>query len=56
MFGFGWVRIHFGDVFLKSIQVFLWFLVGFMVKWPISSNLDIFGGSTPQRREPHAVA
>ena len=56
MFGFGWVRIHFGDVVLESIQVFLWFLVGFMVKWPKSANLDIFGGPTPQRREPHAVA
>ena len=56
MFGFGWVRIHFGDVFLENIQVFLWFLVGFLVKWPKSANLDIFGGPTLRCRDPYAAA
>ena len=38
MIGFGWVITHFGDVFLESIQVFLWFLVRFVEKGPKREN------------------
>ena len=43
MFGFGWVRTHLGDVFLKSIRVFFWFLVGFLEKRDEISKFGIFG-------------
>ena len=39
MIGFGWVRTHLRDGFLESIQLCLWFLVGFLEKMKKSSKI-----------------
>ena len=49
MFGFGWVRTHLGDVFLKSIRVFFWFLVGFLEKGTKSVSLEFSGSYAAMR-------
>ena len=56
MFGFGWVRIHLGDVFMESMQVFFWFLVRFLVRGTKLEQSGHFRGPTPRRRDPYAAA
>ena len=48
MFGFGWVRIHLGDVFLESIRVFFRFLE----KMEEINKSRQFWGPMQRRRDP----
>ena len=56
MFGFGWVITHFGVVFYDVLDCFRVFGCIYEKNGRNQKILGNFGGPTPRRRDPHAVA